>query len=150
MNAKRFAFITTVALLGLVLASLCWLARSIHASQPNSLTVCPAGPPDCDHARIQDAVDAAGHGDATQVVYISKTVTLRGGYAAPDFSEPPDPQANPTTLDAQGQGRVLYITGAISPTVEGLRIAGGDADGLGGWWGVGAGGGVYAITGQKR
>lgn len=32
----------------------------------------------------------------------------------------------------QRQGRVLYITGDINPTIEGLRITGGSAVGLGG------------------
>ena len=83
----------------------------------------------------------------TQVVYISKTMTVRGGYAVPGFADPPDPGANPTTLDAQEQGRVLLIGGNISPTIEGLRITGRDATGLGGaglHWGDG-GGGVYSF-----
>jgi hypothetical protein len=74
--------------------------------------------------------DPPASGIITQVVYISKTVSIRGGYTAPGFSEPPDPDANPTTLDAEEQGRVLCITGDISPTVERLRITGGDAVGL--------------------
>jgi hypothetical protein len=74
---------------------------------------------------------APASGLITQVVYISKTVTIRGGYTSA-FTEPPNPEANPTTLDAQGQGRVLLIAGVISPTAEGLRITGGDATGLGG------------------
>jgi uncharacterized repeat protein (TIGR01451 family) len=80
----------------------------------------------------------------SQVVYISKTVTVRGGYTTADWTTP-DPQANPTTLHALQLGRVLYITGDISPTIEGLRIIGGDASGLGGGMpGVdGCGGGVY-------
>jgi uncharacterized repeat protein (TIGR01451 family) len=133
--------------------------------------VCPAGPPDCDYSVIQNAADAAGDGDIikvatgvyagvnvrpappgypgpsmiTQVVYISKSVTLRGGYDTA-FSEPPDPVTNLTTLDAQGQGRVLVIGGAISPTIGGLRITGGDATGLGGGrWSYDAGGGMYSI-----
>ena len=129
------------------------------------LTVCPAGPPTCGYATVQEAVDAAEDGDVikvaagtytgvndygglAQVVYVSKTVTIRGGYATTDWATP-DPEANPTTLDAQGQGRVLYITGNISPTIEGLRITGGDAAGLGGASWVpeeDAGGGIYVIT----
>jgi len=35
-------------------------------------------------------------------------------------------------LDAQGEGRVFYITGDINPKIEGLHITGGDAAGLGG------------------
>jgi len=80
----------------------------------------------------------------TQVVYINKSVTIRGGYDASNWNVPPDPEANPTALDAQGQGRVLYITGDISPTLEGLRIVHGYAAGLGGGPGGGeAGGGLY-------
>jgi hypothetical protein len=143
-----------------------------------SYTVCPAGPPACDYSSIQAALDAASDGDVvkvaagtytdvsvrprrdvtttgvvTQVVYINKAVTVRGGYTTTNgFADPPDPHANPTTLDAQGQGRVLYITGDISPTVEGLRIVGGNDRGQGGgdyYVGIGFddyGGGVYIIT----
>jgi uncharacterized repeat protein (TIGR01451 family) len=140
------------------------------------ITVCPATVGICSYADIQAAVDAAGDGDLikvaagtytgvqsrpvpsgypfpqpsgfiTQVVYISKTITIRGGYTTTNgFADPPDPAANPTMLDAQGQGRALFIAGDISPTVEGLRITGGDAVGLGGDQRGDAGGGVYVIT----
>jgi len=80
------------------------------------------------------------------VVYISKTITIRGGYTTTNWTTP-DPEANPTTLNAQGRGRVLYITGNISPTIEGLCITNGDATGLGGGWSsTDSGGGIYAIT----
>jgi hypothetical protein len=91
--------------------------------------------------------DTTSVGVVTQTVYISKTVTIRGGYS-PDFSAW-DPDVYSTTLDAQGQGRGLYITGNINPIVEGLHITGGDATGLGGYAYAGtydAGGGVYVLT----
>jgi hypothetical protein len=57
---------------------------------------------------------------------------------------PPDPDVNVTTLDAHGRGRVIVVTGAISPTIEGLRLTGGEATGLGGVpWGWHLGGGMY-------
>ena len=127
-------------------------------------TVCMSG---CDYDTIQGAVDAANDGDvikvaagtytgvsvrsgSTQVVYINKSITIQGGYTLTDWSTA-YPITQPTTLDAQGGGRVIYITGDISPTLAGLRITGGNAVGLDGTVNLGgsahdAGGGVYAIT----
>lgn len=127
-------------------------------------TVCMSG---CDYNTIQDAVDAANDGDvikvaagtytgvsvrsgSTQVVYINKSITIQGGYTLTDWSTA-YPITQPTTLDAQGSGRVVYIAGNISPTLAGLRITGGNAVGLDGTVNLGgsahdAGGGVYAIT----
>lgn len=148
-------------------------------ADPGVLHVAPGGDcggvSDC-YGSVQEAVDAAVPGDeirvaagtytdvhmrprdditttgvVTQVVYISKMVTVRGGYTITNWADY-NPDGNPTTLDAQQQGRALYITGDISPTVEGLRITGGDAAGLGGVTvptmdqPFDAGGGVYVIT----
>lgn len=136
---------------------------SVRYVAPTGADVGDCADPGHPCATVQYAVDQATWGDEvhiatgvytdvhqragiTQMVYISKTVSLRGGYPA-GFSGPPDPDAHPTTLDAQGRGRVLYIIGAISPSVEGLRITGGNAAGLGGTpWGDDAGGGVYVLT----
>jgi uncharacterized repeat protein (TIGR01451 family) len=84
-----------------------------------------------------------------QVVYISKTVIIQGGYTTNWSSS--HPISYPTTLDAQGEGRVLYITGDISPKIEGLGITGGSANDLGGhtdqWaYTSSAGSGMYIIT----
>ncbi|MBN2393464.1 MAG: right-handed parallel beta-helix repeat-containing protein [Anaerolineae bacterium] len=95
--------------------------------------------------------DLTNTGIVTQVAYISKSVTLRGGYVPTNWYVS-NPISYPTTLDAQGQGRVFYITGAdalgagISPTLEGLTITGGDSAGLGGGPSGETGGGVYAIS----
>ncbi|MDW8319455.1 MAG: choice-of-anchor Q domain-containing protein [Anaerolineae bacterium] len=113
------------------------------------------------YATIQAAVDAAAAGDeirvaagtysgvtarggSTQVVYLDKALTLRGGFTTANWTTP-NPAANSTTVDAQGLGRGLVISGAQSAvTVEGLRITGGNATGLGGYpGGQDAGGGVY-------
>jgi hypothetical protein len=118
-------------------------------------------------ATVQHAVDSALSGDEilvgtgvytgvqarggmTQVVYISKTVTLRGGYSG-DFATR-DPDAYPTTLDAQGQGRVVSIM-ASDPTLEGFTITGGNAHGVtancpsAGGPSDGCGGGIFAHSG---
>lgn len=84
----------------------------------------------------------------TQTVYLSRTLTLRGGYTTTNWTTP-DPVANPTTLDAQGLGRVLYVTGDNAPVIEGLVITGGNAWGLGGIGQFGdrdGGGGAYVLT----
>jgi len=70
-------------------------------------------------------------GVVTQVVYIGKTVIVRGGYTVTNWSVS-HPLTQPTTLDAEGAGRVFYVTGDVSPTIEGFIITGGNAAGLGG------------------
>ena len=137
---KRFTINTSMALamgVGLSLALLRLLSISgagLPTAHAAELRVCPSG---CPYSSIQAAVDAANTGDiikvaagtytgvsaragVTQVVYISKTITIQGGYTTTNWTTP-YPITQPTTLDAQGQGRVLYITGNISPTIEGLR-----------------------------
>lgn len=80
--------------------------------------------------------DVNNYGGSDQVVYIDKTITIRGGYTINNWTVS-DPKANPTTLDARQRGRVIYVTKAgTSPTIEGLRITGGNATGT-------RGGGVF-------
>ena len=106
-----------------------------------------------DSTLFTDTVKVAGYcvgvndyGGLSQSVYLSKTLTIQGGYTLTNWLTP-DPVANLTTLDAQGLGRVVFITGTITPTITGLRLTGGDATGLGGArWGRDAGGGVYVYT----
>src|SRR5512135_1933666 len=147
-----------------VTLSLVWLLISPHAAElpvayAAELHVCLSG---CPYASVQAAVDAASVGDVikvaagtytgmnvrprnditttgvvTQMVYVSKTISIKGGYTTTNWTTS-DPVVNATTLNAQGKGRVLYITGDISPTIEGLRLTGGNAAGLGG--------GIYVIS----
>ncbi len=83
-------------------------------------------------------------GGLRQMVYLSKTLTLRGGYTMTNWLTP-TPHINTTVLDAQGQGRVLYITGDIYPTIEGLYLVNGDARRLSGHAAHGSGGGAYVF-----
>ncbi len=147
-----------------LLLGLMWLLEddtAVRAAPAAGIQVCPSG---CAFSSIQDAVDAATPGEliqvatgvytgvharegVTQVVYISKTVTIQGGYTTTWTA--PDPVAYPTILDARGRGRVIFVTGHISPRIEGLRLTGGDASGLGGSaYGDDGGGGLYVIYGS--
>jgi hypothetical protein len=79
-----------------------------------------------------------------QTVYLSKSITLRGGYTATNWITP-DRTAHPTVLDAQGRGRVIAIVGSpphsgeeLNVTLAGLEITGGDAGRRGG-------GGLYIL-----
>jgi hypothetical protein len=80
---------------------------------------------------VQQAVDVYTY---TQVVVITKSLTLQGGYS-PDDWYTPDPTANPTVIDAERQGRGISIVGTynIHPevTVDGFTVTGGDYTGLG-------------------
>jgi hypothetical protein len=134
---------------------------------PGILYVAPGG--NCGsaspcYASLQSAVDTALPSDEirvaagtyagvstragfTQTAYLSKSITIRGGYTTTNWASS-DPTDYPTTLDAQGQGRVLVITGPITVTVEGLRITGGDAAKAGedNDYDYDCGGGIYVAT----
>ncbi len=81
-----------------------------------------------------------------QMVYLDKSVTIRGGYTTANWTTS-NPDANPTTLDAEGQGRVMVITPTHGILLEGLRFEDGNATGLGGGPdNRDAGGGLYILT----
>ncbi|MFQ5614911.1 MAG: right-handed parallel beta-helix repeat-containing protein, partial [Anaerolineales bacterium] len=102
------------------------------------------------YATVQEAVNAASSGGGvkaagrcegayahlgtiSQTVYISQPLTLSGGYTLSNWLSP----TVPTTLDAQGKGRVIYITGTGVVTVERFIIRGGAAI---------TGGGIYVAA----
>ena len=103
-------------------------------------------------------VDARTGYTYTQVVFIHKDVTLRGGYDAGDWDAEPDPSAHASVIDAQQHGRGISIVGTstdwLSVTIDGFTVTGGNYTGLGnppggGWQvchadeSVDCGGGVY-------
>jgi hypothetical protein len=145
-NLLKVFLVWVMALAGT--AALLFLLRGpapAHADSPHHVASDCTGVPTPCHTTIQAAVDAADPGDeirveqghytgvhlragALQVVYISKTVTIRGGYD--NGFQQSFPLTQPTVVDAEGTGRVIYIDGSsgdISPTVEGLWITGGNA-----------------------
>ena len=117
----RSLFAAFMVGLGLVLALL-WalegraalgLEPGLDVASPSvERQVCLSG---CAYSSVQDAVDAANNGDVvkvaqgvytgvqfrewgTQTVYISKTITIRGGYTTTNWSTS-YPATQPTTLD---------------------------------------------------
>jgi parallel beta-helix repeat protein len=177
MERRRTILLSVALLGGMVLAltlALLMNRASVVLAAPGTLYVAPGG--NCNgaspcYATIQAAVDAANDedvikvaagtytginvrprddvattGTVTQVVYVDKSITLQGGYAITDWSAF-DPDANPTILDAQGQGRVVYIAGGDHRcTIEGLSIMGGDVSGVTDSWPASRGGGVFAYV----
>ena len=82
----------------------------------------------------------------TQVVRIDKSLTIKGGYTTTNWITP-DPEAYPTILDAQEQGRVIYITRDVTVTLEGLRILNGAAEkGGGSYPSYESGGGIFSAA----
>ena len=155
-NKAGFVALIFILSLGLTLV---WVlgarASTIVIDGPEGeIHVCPAG---CTYNNVQDAVDAATEGDlikvaegtytgvsaregVTQTVYLSKTLTIQGGYQTGDW-DTPNPEVHTTILDAQGQGRVFFITQSDNILIDGLDITGGDASGQPGGMND-AGGGV--------
>ncbi|MEM7112380.1 MAG: choice-of-anchor Q domain-containing protein [Chloroflexota bacterium] len=131
--------------------------NDLYATSPVT-TVTITMPPNCyarldsldqtftsiDGHAVQAAVDAASSGDlikiagtcagveeqsgVTQTVYINNSVTLQGGYSHTNWAAPSDPDAHPTILDAQNNGRVIYMPNANNTvTLDGLTIQNGHA-----------------------
>ncbi len=103
-----------------------------------------------DASAVQDAVNEASSDETikvagtctgvqtisskTQTVYISKTITLIGGYANGSWNDIPDPVANPTVLDANSSGRVVYVTSSGNVTLQNLILRNGSSDFGGAIW----------------
>ncbi len=98
-----------------------------------------------DGSAIQEAINAAVSGDmlhiagtctgvvntnsTNQTAYISKTLTLIGGYSSTWVY---DPDTYTTTLDADDSGRVLYSTGDIDIELTHLTLQNGSINNHGG------------------
>ncbi|HSH05111.1 MAG TPA: LamG-like jellyroll fold domain-containing protein [Anaerolineae bacterium] len=63
----------------------------------------------------------------TQTVYISQNLTLQGGYTTTKWLSPPDSTTYPTILDANGDGRVTYISTTYHVILDHLTLTKGNA-----------------------
>jgi uncharacterized repeat protein (TIGR02543 family) len=95
-----------------------------------------------DARALQTAISAASPGDLikvagscigiqtidglSQTLAITQSVSIQGGYTT-SWLDAPNPGA-PTTLDAEGNGRVVSITGPIAVTLDGLAFSNGLAE----------------------
>jgi parallel beta-helix repeat protein len=141
-----------VAAAGMVLL-LIVLAGPARAA-PGTLCVAPGGVGcggPCEgtcYASVQTAVNDADPADeilvaagvytrnvASWVVVINESIAVRGGYTTTNWTAS-YPVTQVTTLDGEGQVGVVYISGDITPTLEGLWLTNGHAS---------DGGGLYAL-----
>ena len=92
-------------------------------------------------------------GTGSAVITVTKGITLYGGWnGAKTGPIVRAPKIYPTTLDGEGQRRVVYISGSITPTLNGFIITRGNATGLiAGCTGAqpdGCGGGIFVLSGH--
>jgi hypothetical protein len=87
-----------------------------------------------DTAASNDTIYIAGHafGLATQLVWTTSYVTVRGGYAATNDADQPgpsDPARWPTVIRrASGTTRILYVNGVTNGTLDQVTISGGNTN----------------------
>jgi hypothetical protein len=138
----RYRRIIGGLLLGVGLALTLLIGLSVRSEKALADTLCvtPGGSGGC-YASVQVAIEGAGDGDTIRVaagtyheaVVLSKSVTLEGGWAA-DFTAR-DWDLYVTTIDAQRAGPVIWVNAAVSPTIEGFTLTGGDDTAHLGWGG---------------
>ena len=93
---------------------------------------------------VRPRMDVSATGSVSQVVYITKSLSVEGGYSTDDDFSAAYPTVNLTTLNAQGVGRGIYVAGNISVTLAGMQIISGTAYHMGGSAdGFDAGSGIY-------
>lgn len=96
-------------------------AAAGQAAGPDGvITVCPGGPPGCDYAAIQPALDAAGPGDTVRVApgAYAGQLALRSGVTLESTGGP-----DGTAITA-AQGPVVAANGVTAAVLRGLTISG--------------------------
>jgi uncharacterized repeat protein (TIGR01451 family) len=102
-----------------------------------------AAPPSAEVRISGTCVGAQTRAGTSQLAYVNKEITLRGGYTPTNWLLS-YPITQPTFLDAQGAGRVIFVTPNTKATIEHLNLANGDAANQGGGpGGLDAGGILY-------
>ena len=160
-NSHRLALsLGVTALLVVGLFMLCGMTARTAGADAGTLFVTPLGSgAACTQAQpcaLQTALTQATDGDTLylaggtytgagdEVVKITHSIIVYGGWdAAPAGPVVRDPAAHVTTLDGQGQRRVVYISGDITPTLDGLTITGGNASSA--TADAGLGGGIFSL-----
>lgn len=94
---------------------------------------------------VRPRSDITTTGSVTQVAYLTKTLKLVGGYPTTNNFASSFPLTQPTTLDALGKGRGVYVANGITATLFFLIVTNGNASGMGGGSATSddAGGGIY-------
>ena len=146
MKAKRLIGILTLNL-GLTLALLAGLQMVQAAPVATNFFVGPGGTgTTCSRLQpctILTALAQATNGDSiyaargdytgtgTDVISITNSITLYGGWDGAVFGPiMRDSARYPSVLDGEGMRRVVYISGNITPTLDGFIITRGNATGL--------------------
>lgn len=141
-----FVITTSGFLLFAVFLLMSYTSPSAHAMASN-LFVKPGASGSCTQAQpcdLQTALDLAVGGDTivaahgtytgtgTAVITITKSITLAGGWDGADGMEVVrHPSRFPSILDGERARRVIFISGNITPTIDGVTIVNGNATGLG-------------------
>lgn len=160
MNRRVLALALSASCCMAALVLLLILAGNSARAQGMTLHVAPSG--DCGGADpcypiIQSAIDDASDGDTVKVaqgvytttvltvVYISKPITLTGGYTTTDWVHS-FPITQPTVIDAENaerrRGVIIDPSSAMTITLQALTIQRGYAQDS-----SAGGGGIYVVTG---
>lgn len=161
---RRVQFVSLVSLLAMTgLVLLFWLLTAVPSQAQTAVryvtvggsgTACTTAAPcplrtavnlstDGDEVRVAAGTYTADSG-ATAVITVSAAITLSGGYNPANWADPPDRDANQTTLDGQDAAQVVRILGTINPAIENFHITNGRA----GAAVNGQGGGIYNGSGS--
>ncbi|MEA3396828.1 MAG: hypothetical protein U9R05_05145, partial [Chloroflexota bacterium] len=167
MNLYKYErLVFSLAIGGLLLLGLFALLHGtsqIARADPGDLFVEPGGSGTaCSQANpcsLQTALDNATGGDTiyvatgvytgtgAAVVTVTQSITIYGGWDGIATTPPVrDPALYPSTLDGENGRRGVYISGDITPTMDGFIITGGNASNAAA--DPGRGGGIYSDGGS--